>query len=502
MAARRDFRPWSISGLRFRLGFPELLVCALTFSVSTAAAFAVSSAYGEVAAALIFVLGITVAGALSGLASALIMALGAFLIYNFYMVEPVLTLRLATGQDRAPLIVFNLCAVVAGVLAGQLKDHAEANRRSNLQLVTLLDLSQALQSAERLQDVVTTITNETFILVGAEIILLRVVGSDLVPMGAAPGFEFRGVAEAALMSDDALTRSGALTARRLDGSSATFGVMVMRELRPVRLESSFLIAFGNLIALALERGTLFEEIAERRALARIEELKSALLSSVSHDFRTPLTAISASASSLIDYHDQLDETTTQRLLRSIVDECGRLNRYTANLLEMSRLEAGGPPPRLQILSVTEMLGAAIQRIQARRIGRMFTRRDHSSELLVSADPALFELVLVNVLDNAILYSDDGTRIIVESDRIGDLCRIVIADEGQGIPDEDLHRVFERFVRVNRSEASPRGSGLGLAIAQGFVRALGGSIEALTPGIGDVGTKIIIHLPLAATTAAS
>jgi two-component system sensor histidine kinase KdpD len=121
-------------------------------------------------------------------------------------------------------------------------------------------------------------------------------------------------------------------------------------------------------------------------------------------------------------------------------------------------------------------------------------------LLVNADAALFELVLVNVLDNAILYSDDGTRICIEAYSEPDRCRITIADEGQGIPREDVDRIFERFYRISRSERSPRGSGLGLAIAKGFVEALGGSIEASTPGIGDRGTCITIHLPVAGENA--
>jgi len=500
MAAISNLSPWRISSLAFRIGPRELLLTILTIAVSTAIAFIVSEAYGEVAAALIFVLGITVAGALGGLAAALVTALGAFLIYNFYMVEPVLTLRIATGKDLAPLIIFNLCAVVAGVLAGRLKDHAEADRQSNLQLAMLLELSQSLQLAARLQDVVRTVTAATYRLLGAEITLFRLAGDELVPIGPAPTFDWRGLANTARFAETPLIRNEAFTARRLQGSMETLGVMILQEFRPVRLEASFLIAFGNLVALALERGMLSEEIAERRAAARVEELKTALLSSVSHDFRTPLAAISASASSLIDYNDQLDEATSAGLLRSIVDECGRLNRYTANLLEMSRLEAGGPTLRLQTLSVSEMLAAAVQRVRGRAESRSLVRTDDGADLLVSADPALFELVLVNVLDNAILYSEDGTRIAVESEQVGGQCRITIADEGHGIPEPDLELVFGRFYRVNRVEPSPRGSGLGLAIAHGFVEALNGTIEARTPGIGDAGTRIIIHLPLAAPMA--
>jgi two-component system sensor histidine kinase KdpD len=489
-----------LAGFRLRLGPRELLLTALTLAVSTAAAFTVNTAYGEVAAALIFVFGITVSGALAGLASALITAFGAFLLYNFYMVAPVLTLRIATGQDLAPLVIFNLCAVVAGILAGRLRDHAEANRATSLQLATLLELSQALQSAARLQDVVDTLIAATYRLVGAQITLFRLDGDELVPMGPTPTFDWQGLANAALLDDAPLISSDAFTARRLSGGIDILGVMILREFRRDRLQPSILIAFGNLVALALERGILSEEIAERRAADRVEELKTALLASVSHDFRTPLAAISASASSLIDYRDDLDVTTPAGLLRTITDECARLNRYTANLLELSRLEAGGPTLRLQTVSVSDILGTAIQRTRSRAQARSFVRKGDGADLLVCADPALFELVMINVLDNAILYSDDGTEIRVECEKAGDDCRITVADEGQGIPEGDLERVFDRFYRVSRAEASPRGSGLGLAIARGFVRALNGAIEARKPGIGNAGTRIIISLPLAGASA--
>ena len=325
--------------------------------------------------------------------------------------------------------------------------------------------------------------------------ILRGHGNDLVSLDDRPvPASWRLLARSCLGSTESSQDEGALLARRLEGSEGVLGVMVMALDQPGRPEPPFIAAFANLVTLALERATFSELVAESRAVARTEELKSALLSSVSHDFRTPLTAISASASSLIDYRDQLDPVTSTRLLRGIVDECDRLNRYTANLLEMSRLEAGEARRQLQLLSVADMLSTALQRIRSRKGARRIRRVLGDEDLLVRANAALFELVLVNVLDNAILYSAEGSQIEVDCDVEASFCRIMIADEGEGIPDEDLERVFERFHRVSRAEASPRGSGLGLAIARGFVEALGGSIEARTPGIGDKGTRIVIRLP--------
>lgn len=478
---------------RFTLGRREFAMTLLIMLLSSAAALAAKPELGEVAAALIFVLGITIAGALCGLAAGIIAALAAFLVYNFYLTEPVLTFRLATGRDVAPLVVFNLCAIVAGILAGRLQDRARAASSSNRQLASLLNASETLQSALRVADVGSSLSGPGL---GAGIQLYRARDDELVPVGLEPPDMRWG--EAALLCHRegvVSTVHQGLTAYQLAGSDGPIGVMVVDQAADLP-EPAVASGLANLVALALERATLSEMIADSRALARTEELKTALLSSVSHDFRTPLTAISASASSLIDYRHQLDDDTSFRLLRGIVDECDRLNRYTANLLEMSRLEAGEAPRHLQTLSVSDMLSTVVQRVRIRAGRRQIQRVLNGTDLLVNADAALFELVLVNVIDNAILYSEDETLISIECEHEGTFCRITVADEGQGIPDDEQQRVFERFYRVARTEASPRGSGLGLAIAKGFVEALGGSIAAETPGIGERGTKIVIQLPIA------
>jgi two-component system sensor histidine kinase KdpD len=474
----------------------QALVTALVVAMTALLALAAKALIGPVAAALIFVLGITVTGALCGLVAALAASLVAFLFYNFFLTEPAFSFRFATSRDIAPLVIFNLCGVVAGILAGRLKDHAEAARLGNLRLENLLELSRALQAAARQQDVVAAVAKAAYHVVGARVSLFRPEGAGLAPLEAPPHDpEWQALAERALGTDAPMIEEGERAACRLEGSDGNLGVMVIETFRPGRLDATFVDALANMVALALERAALSEEITESRASARAEELKTALLESVSHDFRTPLAAISASASSLITYRDQLDPPTSARLLHSIVEEGERLNRYTANLLEMSRLEAGGGLAGLQLLSVAEMVGAAIKRVRP-RAGDRSIRRCDETDLIVRANAALFELVLHNVLDNAIRYSSDGSSICITIDNRDGYCVLTIADEGIGIPPGDLERVFTRFHRVSRAEAAPRGSGLGLAIAKGFVEALGGTIAASVPGIGSAGTRIVILLPLA------
>lgn len=485
----------SIAGLRLHIELRELGLAAAIIVASSIAAFIVKPMVGEVPGALIFVVGIMLCGAFGGLAVALLASITGFLVYNFYFAEPVLTFRLATGSDIAPLIVFNLCAVIAGVLAGRLKDSAQAARDSNGALRRLLQTSQSLQAAVRQHDVATALQNSAPPGIALQLFGMA-AGRPHILVGGTPDPHVLALAEEAIDAGDSGDPNDGLGAHRLDGSDGPVGVLVYETNAAAQLDPPVMAALVNLITLALERATLSELIADARARARTEELKTALLSSVSHDFRTPLTAISASASSLIDYRQQLDRDTSLRLLQGIVDDCERLNRYTANLLEMSRLEAGQSPTNLQNVDVFEMLGAVIQRMRPRIDQRRITRLFNGTDILVAADVALFELVLVNVIDNAILYSEPESCIQIEAEKDGSFCRIVIADEGKGIPDDELERVFDRFYRVARTEPSPSGSGLGLAIAKSFVETQGGTIVALTPGIELIGTRIVIRLPLA------
>ena len=500
ITSRRDQTPSSRFGLISSGGAWRISAVTFVILLSWFAAVMVKPAFGQAAAALFFVLGVVTAGAIGGLVGALLAATAAFLLYNFYLAEPVFSFRIATGRDIVPLLVFNLCALVSGILAGRLRDHASAAERSRSQLASLLEISRALQSAVRIYDIRPALKESLAPLTDATATLFLVRdGSFANATGVEDGNAGQKLLRHMQGNPANPIEEGRFTAYRLDSSEGFEGAILFERGSSSPPANAFMSALANLVALAVERASLSESNAEVRAQARTEELKTALLSSVSHDLRTPLTAISASASSLIDFREQLDTAATTRFLRRIVNECERLNRYTANLLEMSRLEAGQSLARRQTLDVAETLGAIIQRVRTRAGSRHIERRLEDGHLLVSVDAAMFELVLINLLDNAILYSEDGTRIAVKAHRHGEWCRISITDEGCGIPTADLEQIFSRFYRVPRPEPSPRGSGLGLAIAKGFVEALGGAIKADSPGPSGRGTVISISLPLAEET---
>jgi len=223
-----------------------------------------------------------------------------------------------------------------------------------------------------------------------------------------------------------------------------------------------------------------------------------LLSSLSHDLRTPLTAIRGAAETLRTAWDQLNAATRADLLQSIEQDTTRMHRFLANITDMMRLESGQIVPRLAPVQLNEIVEAAIARLEG---GLLITVNIPPDVPPVLADPVLLEQVLVNVLDNALKYSPTNGLVSVAASREGNEVVIRVSDEGVGIPPEDLPHIFDSFYRASRGDRVPPGTGLGLAIARGFTEAMGGRISAMSPRPdalpgGFPGTVITISLPAA------
>ncbi len=474
-------------GARFHLSPREAVIAVLTISVASAVAIYSQPLIGLAAATLLFGLGVMLVGATQGLAPALLSALLAFLIFNFFLSEPFHTLGLTSGRDLFPLIAFNGAAVIAGALAGQLRDRAEAAERARRQLQLLLDSSNRIQSAITQDEVMAQIRDEAEVHSG-----LRLQAFRKRPDGSLQG-DTPPAAQAAF-DHGKIVHLDDCTGMPLLGSEGIIGAMVAEESLDIA-DDGLLDAYSNLIALALERADLLESKSEAAAAARSEKLKTALLSSVSHDFRTPLATISASASSLLTYGERLDDEQRSAMLQTIVDECERLNRYTANLLELSRLQAGDRID-VETIEAADSVSVAAARARGRAGNRSIVVIADDAPLFTRCNAAMFDLVLLNVLTNSIIYSDPDSAIEVAVFPDGEDVAIEVRDQGIGIPVGQLETAFERFHRVKRDGPAPQGSGLGLAIAKGFVEAFDGRIWASTPGLGDCGTLIAIRLPKA------
>lgn len=452
---------------------------------------------GEGYASLVFVVGVSMVGALYGLMPSLLCALLSSLLFDFFVSEPVFELAISRTTDLAPPVVFALCAVISGLLSGRLRDEATRANRSNQQLASLLSLSRQLQSASS-DEAVYEILCESLLTGGPEggIGLYRMTDGRAVAVGAsAQRSEWIALAKAAMLWEPEWLEDEHLIACRLLAGEHCVGAMVVDRVTARARGIGLMLAQGRMAALALERIDLSLRLSEAHAHARTEELKSALLSSVSHDLRSPLTAISASAASLLHFGPQFDPETSRELLDGIVKEAARLNDLTTNLLQMTRLEAGEEGLSWSLLPVGESLRAIMGRVQMHRQTHPMTLHMPPQELLVRTDATLFDLAVTNVLQNAIRYSPPGRPITIACMPEGRWCHIAISDEGLGIPPAEQERVFDRFYRLARDARVPQGSGLGLAIVRGFVQASGGRITLESPLRDGQGTRITIILPL-------
>jgi two-component system sensor histidine kinase KdpD len=236
-------------------------------------------------------------------------------------------------------------------------------------------------------------------------------------------------------------------------------------------------ALSDQAALAIERINLAEDLDRAKIAAETDRLRSALLTSLSHDLRTPLASILGSATSLDSYGARLDERAMKELTGTIRDEAERLNRFIANLLDMTRLESGAIAPRLGPVDLAELIGSALERagkiLAAHRV-----ELDIAADLpMLELDPVLFEQVLFNLFDNAAKYAPTGSLIRIAARRDRDQVRLTVSDEGSGIAPADLEHIFDKFYRVHAQDRQRAGTGLGLAICRGFIEAMGGAIVA-------------------------
>ncbi len=254
-------------------------------------------------------------------------------------------------------------------------------------------------------------------------------------------------------------------------------------------------ALAGLAAIAIERADLSRRMADARVLAEADSLRAALLSSISHDLRTPLATIVGSASTLQSYGANLDAETRRDLLAAIREEAERLNRFIRNLLEMAKLEVGAVVPKRQWVALEEIIGAALE-----RLGKLLHDADIRTEVapempLAYVDFVQIEQVLVIMLENAIAYSPAGAPVTLSAvaDPAASRFRISIADHGAGIAPQDLGHIFDKFYRAQYRDRKIAGTGLGLSICKGLIEAHGGTIRAESEG-RNLGARFSIELP--------
>jgi two-component system sensor histidine kinase KdpD len=460
-----------------------------------------------------YLLAIVVIAVRYGRGPSLLAAVASVATFDFFFVPPYLTFAVADTQYALTFAVMLIVGLVISGLTARIRRQAEAARQREQRTAALYAMSRELAQTGAVKDLVTIAARHIGEVFEAEVTAsLADVDGQLQITRHEGGLP--------VDQDDVTLSRWALEHRQpaglgtgtsasaralhlpLIGHGGPLGVVSIRPRRrdvfamPGSLRQ--LETFVNQTALAVERARLADEAQEARVRAETERLRNSLLTSVSHDLRTPLATITGAATTILESGTRLDQRTQQELLESVRDEADRLNRLVQNLLEMTRLESGALQLRRDWHPLEEVVGAALGRL-ARSLGARRVSVSIPPDMpLVAIDDVLIEQVFVNLLENAIKYTppDSAIRIIVTAtDRS---VTAEVADHGPGLPKGQEALVFEKFYRA--SPDGRRGAGLGLAICRGVVLAHGGRIWA--HNLPEGGVAFLFTLPLTDTPPAS
>lgn len=449
-----------------------------------------------VTAALVAVFGAVCVGALLGFKAGAVAGVIASITYNLLFTDPVLRFSLSSADDLVPVIALNLSAIGSALVAGRLHDRAVAAETSSRQVKQLLRFSEDLQLAVTSSEI-EEVAGAYFGAGRGDLRLFVDLGDELRPAGNSD--RGRDIAQSLWASQSSEEISGNHFAVILKIGSHRLGSLVLTTAGQAA-PKKWLDVFAPLITLAVQRCQLADQLSEADLIKKSEQFKTALLSSVSHDLRTPLAAITAASSSLAGFGTQLDEAAKNDLLETILEQCNRLDRLTTNLLNLGRIEGGLDVGTMPVIDAIEVLGSALSRVRGETSTKSFERDFKLQSALIRADPALLEQVFLNVLGNAVVHTPNGSRIKVSTDTRQGQLLVAVQDDGTGIPSDERERVFERFYQSRRTQSLGKGSGLGLSIARGFTEIIGGKISAVDAQEHSRGARIEVSIPMMAQIA--
>jgi two-component system sensor histidine kinase KdpD len=459
---------------------------------------------------LVFLTAVLVVAGRFGLWPSLLASIASFFAYNFFFTEPYRTLLVFRQEDVLTLLLFLTVAVFTGNLAARIRAQAQAQRAIARRTANLYEFSRKIAGAASRDDVVWAAMHHvaSTLQCRAVVLLPAADGATLEVAGGYPPEDQlepkdRAAAEWAWSHGEAAGRGSAtlptsswlfLPLTTAQGKQGVLGVAFTGREQVAPEERRLLDALVDQVALAIERTRLVVDLENTRVLSETERLRTALLSSVSHDLRTPLVSIIGSATALLDGTAEIAPAGRRELIETIREEGERLNRYVQNLLDMTRLGYGALKLMKEPVDLRDVVGRAIRQLGGPLAGVRVEVALPADLPPVAADPVLIEQVLVNVLDNAAKHAPPYSLIRLEARRELDRVLLAVVDEGPGIPAADRERVFDMFYRVRAGDGQRAGTGLGLAICRGIVEAHGGRIRAEAGAAGGRGTRIVIDLP--------
>ncbi|WP_296126111.1 sensor histidine kinase KdpD [Pseudomonas sp. Ga0074129] len=456
---------------------------------------------------LVMLVAVLIVAVRSSLGPAMACAGLSFLAYNFLFIPPTLTLTIDRQQDVLTLLFFLLMAGLTGNLASRQRRQLQALRETQRETSALLELSRKLTAATDRQAVLAAAIQQLSLLQDVEVSLLSRSPDALWKVEAGAQRLLTDLERAAAdwswqHDQPAGLGTGTLPDGRWwwlplsgeEGPLLLLGVSPKDEGALPAERRRLLTALGQPLAQALERAQLAEDLEAARLHGQTEELRSALLASVSHDLRTPLTAMRGSIDSLLALGEQIPLADRRELLEGTRDEAERLDRYIQNLLDMTRLGHGGLKLARDWVAPADIVASATQRLRPVLSALQLEMQVPQQLPLLYVHAALIEQALVNVLENAARFSPPHGRLCVAIEADAEELRFIVSDQGPGIPEHERSKIFNMFYTAARGDRGGQGTGLGLAICQGMLGAHGGRVT-VGEGLDGLGASLTLHLPL-------
>jgi two-component system sensor histidine kinase KdpD len=489
------------------------LLALLISAIALGAAALIKPHFGIENVDLVFLTAVVIVAVRYGLWPSLLTSLIASLAYNFFFLPPIYTLTITDPTNIIAFFFFMLIAILVSNVAARVRVQADTAIGRIRTTEQLYAFSRKLAGTATLDDVLWATAYQTALMLKVRVVLLLPDDGLLtVKTGYPPEDELDKADLAAANWAWSNDRSAGRGSDTLPGAKRLFlpmrtgrgliGVIGIDDDRSGPLltpdQRRLLDALVDQGALAIERVLLVEDMDRVKRTVESERLRSALLTSISHDLKTPLASVLGSASTMRDLGSSLSDIEKRDLLATVIDESERLNRFIANLLDMTRLESGAVMPNTALHDVGEIVGSAL-----RRAGKILARHKVSLQLdadlpMLKLDAVLFEQVIFNLLDNAAKYAPAETTISIKSFRDRESVSLQVADEGEGIPPDELESVFDKFYRAQKGDHVRPGTGLGLAISRGFIEAMAGRITAANR-TDRSGAVITVRLPIPAET---
>jgi two-component system sensor histidine kinase KdpD len=481
----------------------------LLVAVAIPIAMGLHSLLGITNVALVFLTAVLIGAALYGRGPSLFACVIATLAYNFFFLPPVYTFTIADPENVVALFFFAVVALIASNLAARVRGQALAARLRARVTDDLYQFSRKLTVAVTLDDLLWATAHQIALMLKVRVVLLLPEGDSVTVRAGFPPEDMLDAADLAAAKwsweKDHIAGRGSDTLpggkwlfQPLRTGRGPLGVVGIIRDEPGPLlspdQQRLMDALADQAALAIERVNLARDLHLARLQAETDRLRSALLTSISHDLRTPLASILGSATSLRSQGRILDASTKDALLGTIIEEADRLNRFIGNLLDMTRLESGALKPRTSLYDLSDVVGAALQRAAKILAGHRVELDLPGNLPMLALDMVLFEQVLFNLLDNAAKHAPAGSLISIQAFESDGTVVLRIMDQGEGIPGADTERIFEKFYRAGGADRRRAGTGLGLAICRGFVEAMHGTITARNRADGP-GAVMTITLPV-------